>query len=78
MHNRTEKLLGKFPKALYGTTGDTCRARFFCPVVFNFPKCVSFVVMLVTAVSVLFLRLSFLFQVFCPGVFCFRVSGTTF
>ena len=26
------KALGKFPKTLYGTTGDTCSARFFCPV----------------------------------------------
>ena len=26
------KALEKFPKALYGTTGGTCSARFLCPV----------------------------------------------
>ena len=26
------KALGKFPKALYGTMGGTCSARFFLPV----------------------------------------------
>ena len=31
------KALGKFPKALYGTTGGTCRAQLFRPVIF-FPR----------------------------------------
>ena len=26
------RTLGNFPKALYGTTGGTCSAQFFCPV----------------------------------------------
>ena len=29
------KALGNFPKALYGTTGGTCSARFFRPVVIH-------------------------------------------
>ena len=37
-----------------------------------------FIIMLVTAVCVFFLWFRFLFQVFCPGVFCFRVSDATF
>ena len=26
--------LGNVPKALYGTSGDTCKARFFSPAMF--------------------------------------------